>query len=695
MIKFDYLIRRDESDEIQEFSPSRIPKELPALVLIQGPNSSGKSTLLHVIALGLFGLQRQKGEELHTSLVQKLENLLNSEHQKLSFNFEIRNSGLVLSVSKAANDMQPKVRIREHGSDQPLTSELFKKRFRLIYDVPHDPLQRLPQMLNEVKNSQRFYGKKVEALKDKVAEFLREIANSRDVQSLERLRGEIENYKKEKDEKEALKQERERFSAFLLSRRLSGIENEIERLQEKLDLLKREAQKAEATKSHLSRKDEELISRISKGYSQASVSYESATELLPKLLPKLGKKYELWCIADYKKEAQDPNNYNNLHELGKQFVDLLAQESNKLEAQIQQANFLRSLRDLLNHYASSNVSMPGSDKSIKEIVLVLENELLALQKTKAKHENISACIEHIRQLLGKIDELSQLFKDSVRVSNEKIYFTEGLKEAANNDRGEVFSGRLQSRLEERKLVLEELERIGPESDLEKRITFYEAEIDGHTESQLKERYESVSEEISQLISERGRIARELEVRSAEYDKLSKQKPHKFQSYAGELTRVFEKAKALEQNLLVEMNDHLQMIGRSEKRAEVAGNPDMMSYAEKVGLYLAKKVRSIGYGESRFETKSIDIVRERITTVSGKIIGFQDMGTGQSQSAYLEGLLSASDNRMIIALFDEVAMMDTLSLEPIIKRLRELYKQNKLLLGIIVQKSDVLEVKSLV
>ena len=65
-----------------------------------------------------------------------------------------------------------------------------------------------------------------------------------------------------------------------------------------------------------------------------------------------------------------------------------------------------------------------------------------------------------------------------------------------------------------------------------------------------------------------------------------------------------------------------------------------------------------------------------------------MGTGQSQSAYLTGLLNTKDDRRkIIALFDEVAMMDSVSLESIYKKFRELYESDRLIAGIVVQKSD--------
>lgn len=113
-----------------------------------------------------------------------------------------------------------------------------------------------------------------------------------------------------------------------------------------------------------------------------------------------------------------------------------------------------------------------------------------------------------------------------------------------------------------------------------------------------------------------------------------------------------------------------------------GQPDKFIFS-----YLGTVLGTVHHLDKTYEVKCIDLVKEKIITKDGKTIMFTDMGTGQSQSAYLMSLLNNSDDRKIIALFDEIAMMDKSSLEPIYGKIRELYKQNKLLLGIVVQKSD--------
>ena len=101
MIKYDYYIER--VNENRFFKPSEIPTKLPNLVIIEGPNSKGKSTLLNIIALSMFGNRRDK---LNPALISKMNQLLDSDHQKLKFSFEItdQNNKTILKSAKKELD---------------------------------------------------------------------------------------------------------------------------------------------------------------------------------------------------------------------------------------------------------------------------------------------------------------------------------------------------------------------------------------------------------------------------------------------------------------------------------------------------------------------------------------------------------------------------------------------------------------
>ena len=114
----------------------------------------------------------------------------------------------------------------------------------------------------------------------------------------------------------------------------------------------------------------------------------------------------------------------------------------------------------------------------------------------------------------------------------------------------------------------------------------------------------------------------------------------------------------------------------------------------IAIYLGEMIPTIRHIDEELDVLEIDMVSRIIKVKGGRNIHFDDLGTGQGQSAYLMGLLSSSEDRIIIALFDEVAMMDEKSLKPVFGKLKELYLDKKLLFAIVVQKGERAIIRSL-
>lgn len=127
---------------------------------------------------------------------------------------------------------------------------------------------------------------------------------------------------------------------------------------------------------------------------------------------------------------------------------------------------------------------------------------------------------------------------------------------------------------------------------------------------------------------------------------------------------------------------------------ITKDSEQSKYYDALFSYLGKRVDMIRHIDQDYNVDKIDLIKGVITTKDGKNIRLIDMGSGQGQCAYLMGLLNTADNRPIIALFDEVAMMDSKSLEPIYRKFRELYSKNRLLAGIVVQKADYVNISKI-
>ena len=136
MLTYDYLIERDMGTKWATFVPKSYPKELPDLCVLQGPNSSGKSALLNIIALGLYG---HKQGHVEDALKWKIQQLRSNPYQKLTFKFTITATGGGLSITcEKRNGSNPDVVVTqvENGKTQLLSPESLQTRSRLIHDVP-------------------------------------------------------------------------------------------------------------------------------------------------------------------------------------------------------------------------------------------------------------------------------------------------------------------------------------------------------------------------------------------------------------------------------------------------------------------------------------------------------------------------------------------------------------------------------
>jgi len=106
MINVDYRIERDEGNEHVIYEPKLLPTEYENVVYIKGPNSSGKSTLLNLIATGFYGKNLSEND-IDKSLRRKILSLLDLDHQKLLFDISIDHPKLGWELSASKSNPNP------------------------------------------------------------------------------------------------------------------------------------------------------------------------------------------------------------------------------------------------------------------------------------------------------------------------------------------------------------------------------------------------------------------------------------------------------------------------------------------------------------------------------------------------------------------------------------------------------------
>jgi len=118
---------------------------------------------------------------------------------------------------------------------------------------------------------------------------------------------------------------------------------------------------------------------------------------------------------------------------------------------------------------------------------------------------------------------------------------------------------------------------------------------------------------------------------------------------------------------------------------VDANDKNPSYIKLIGEFVASTMgNSIIYQDEALEISHIDysIKTPCFVTIKDKRIAFSDFSGGQASSNYLKSKLNVNDNKKYIVLFDEIANMDDRSLNEVIKKLKILNENNKLVLAIL-------------
>jgi len=712
MLEYDYLLRRSIGENnVQEFKPHKIDNKLPNLVYIEGPNSSGKSTLLNIIALGLYG---NKSKKINPNLINKIKSLINSDYQQIIFEFDITSLDKNTSLRSIKKNMDSDEIILQESINgkkfHTLSYESFVSKYNLIYDIPNNPTERLYDLLDEIKEEQLRYGNKISGFNHYLRELYTTITQYRDPERLKNLIGWIAEYETKKKEYELKKPEQEKFLnlletytyikfyAFYLNEFIR-ITSRIEELQEEEKELKK-AHKKSTSKGIKLRRDISYLQDQTRKY------MTHITPIITSYLPKNQKKHlEIWKnlnvyrIIDY--ELDKSIIIEILH-----FFTLFSSELTEIESNesYQNAYVFDNIIKFLKDYQDTSILIPKLQINIKEFISLLEIENNENQLLIEKHELIKEILTYLTEMNKNISSINKQLTnlEKLKISDdeleEDIYdFIEdtsqidSLKSALkdNKKKYELYLKRCLSK----DIDLDNLQNnlsslLKKYSDIDDLKAYFQL-----TESQLESRIISNKRELERINKEIVSYETLIERYTEEKTLIENQEPHKYENYKNEISTLIQIFSEMSQKLLSTYNSYIERLVNNE--ITNYKNKTEEEYFSKVFKYLAYKIGIFKHIDTSYKAKIVDLVQGVIITENDLTIHLSDMGTGQSQSAYLLGLLNVKDDkRKIIALFDEIAMMDETSLKPVYDRLRELYVSDRLLLGIVVQKGEEIYVESL-
>lgn len=718
MITYDYTIDREIGlGKSRKFVPDQIPTKLSNMVLIEGPNSSGKSTLLNIIALGLFGT---KSTRINPTLQDKMNSLLDSRHQKLRFSFQItsKNESLILKSEKAdLGGSEITVKESTDGKTyRPMSFENFEKKYNLIYDIPNNPTERLPELLKELKDEQLQFGNRFKEFGFFLRNTITQITNSRDPKRLEDIKKKLADARKQKKKAD---EELPKLQAFLELLEKSVYIKYYCHYSEQGEELTRQKEQLEKSIKHITAGGKKISSKLSKDRTKISSlqtsfteTYNKVTPLIEGALPKNERsRFKIWkSINPYTTES---NELSTTKIEATHFEDIFGQEVERMrkDSSFRDASTWEEIFQALKEFEDSALMIPQLEVTIGEFVKILREErkrsFVLLQRYQTLNQIISMLEElriNTRELQTTQKELKQESTVNQQLSENAIdtfFQKKSQLTKMESDLGlmatkcnEYYQRCLSKNIGQEKLEGQALRQLIREIPKNEQIEQYLS----LGEKQVMDKIEELQNEIIEKRGQLGGINLVLTQYEKDVKNLEKQKPHKFEAYLEQLNELLRKIDAVSQKLLYEYNTNLKnLIDKKVKEDDVAKDKGRAKYYDEVSKYLAYRIGYFRHIDKMYKAKIVNLITGIISTDNNEIIHIADMGTGQTQSAYVLGVLNIdakNDPRKIIALFDEIAMMDDNSLEPICAKMQELYKENRLLLGILVQKSNKINVRTL-
>lgn len=705
MIKLSYELIRNEKDEIKSFVPKDFPTEFSNLVYLKGPNGRGKSFLLHVIAIALYG-NHLSDNEIDPGIKRKLDNLLDLDKNKLTFELEISHPTedfRLISRKKDKNTRDIEVFLLKGGKEIPYPKERFNREFRLLYTIPNNPTQQLPQLLSEIEVSQIELGSRILQFRNYLEGKIGLLEKSRDEETLS-------SAKKERDKTSSRRKEIEN-DLWVLRREFEKLEkcfylniylesrSEISDLQNQLIILEKE--KTDLEKTVVKRSREVLQSGRKLDQIMKSIETEK-NKMMPILakycLTNLEQRYSMINESSVIIEIKKPNLQKTIRENLQVFIDtienLAKSEEVAYETDLASLDLYTSLRNVLRTPRYSGLIIPGTGGDANILLGHIEAAISQIIVIQNRIDGYHQDIRRVRNFQDNINEAINLNKDQPanfkwEPTTEEIRLDELTNKKTLIDQEANTVKRKMTEARENLIKLQiDLASVIP---LE---TQYKADKQLKDflelpESKQKESVNSIEQKITDLEHQSNQLKIMNQAQTKSIAELEHQEVDHDRRFLPQLKAINRKLVSIESLFRASLSSSLKRI--KEKRIE--SDLDKV-FSEIIGEYYAKNMHTVLYVDKEYEVKKVDIVHEVITTTSGKEISFEYLSTGQSQSSYLTTRLGMTDSKKTIALFDEVAMMDETSLAPVISLLRSNYKQGKLLGSIIVQRAEIPTVEEL-
>ena len=684
------------------------------ILVIKASNSSGKSFLLNSIAYAFKALELPD-DELSPTLRRSLNYLIDKEHQKINFEIDIVDPDGFKINSKFNYLDENEIRITDkEGVSGEIDSNEFSNRYKLLYDIPENPLDRIYKLLKSIKEFNGDILGSLNPLDIKIRDILKSIKDERDEVIIKKIQDRIDsNLELKKNREDKLNKVKEKLkdlenynnlirlkkSIDSKSRKeieFSNIEKELRSLKpssrlktstdnkKKISDLKKEIRNLNIS-GLLNYCKEEIVEnkyheKFTFCFSKTDINlfnylFDNSESIVNDLL--------VYDIEEISKFLKGIESFKNIS-LDKVFKDIKS-EYNEVDYR-----FIKDLKNAFFKYQENSVGdqiiVELFDKNpglIIEQLDVYENKLSVVDDLNKLQKDLNNTLS---RLMGKIKNglalAKKMSKEITKNKNgnnnydKKLERANNIKESINRDKFEI--DKLRNTLENNGVKLSTLNDVSGRENLRENLYFKNSYCKGVEKEQIEEYKKEIKKSKLFLVDlDKALLDDNVKFKVEDSKKSSKYalNHREIQIFSNKLS--FFTRYMVQRNILISDNGELNSDDSLEYK----------SYMKIIGEYVASLMgNKIIYQDNIVEIAYIDYSSKTpyFVTPEDKKIAFSDFSGGQGSSNYLKAKLNINEERKFIVLIDEIANMDNKSLDMVIERLKELDENNKLLLAILVE-----------
>lgn len=646
------------------------------IYIIKGRNDQGKSTLMQMIALGLYG---EHSDDIAEPLKRKMLRLRSKQVDRCEFDFVIISRDGKTRLESSMKDRKITVKINGDIRGQ----DYVKERFKMLFDVPEESTKKLAKALGSIEFKLGLYEGYVQNYHNEVNRRIESVEDYQDRE--ERIEEEEQTLENQTRTFDSLQMRLKDVEARLDELRKAHIVVSYERLENELGSIDSQIRESGKRLTKLkqkgaaggTRKYQNLVEKFEVELSRLKFQASTSDSLLDQL--DSGQKKRLEKLRKEIDTALTPRDLTDSRlKRWHSFFDgaLKDLESRSLHkrklAEEDEVMLLDLLIPVLKDFIDIDAIIPGTDgKRVAEFIGSLEerkDELeTKLSEKLALNKAVEACKGMVMSLGCVVTAREGIPRNGTTVDSD---YHEIKTLLARLEKEFAAKARDPDGLESKYNSIPEAERdrvlIGKDRD----------KIGGDFEG-FKDERENLQDKLKKLeirIGSTGEILKELrKTKKPVEDSDIKE----LRSLHGVTSTLIRK--------MISFREHISNVDLSRMDIDEDFDDEARAFYDALGDYFAFSLKLVYFENKSWNLRKVNLVNQCYEVKGRKAIDFIDIGTGHTAlNALLARMKQDYGGKKKILLFDEIGHMDKDNVDRLLHEIRNQVERGEVIFAMLNQ-----------